>query len=43
MAGRPKKKIDYELVEKLAYIQCTQELECMYPIDDLKDVIESEK
>jgi hypothetical protein len=25
MAGRPKKKIDYELVEKLAYIQCTQE------------------
>ena len=23
--GRPKKKIDYELVEKLAYIQCTQE------------------
>jgi len=25
MAGRPKKKIDYELVKKLAYIQCTQE------------------
>lgn len=23
--GRPKKKIDFELVEKLAYIQCTQE------------------
>lgn len=24
-AGRPKKKIDYNLVEKLSYIQCTQE------------------
>lgn len=23
--GRPKKQIDYKLVEKLAYIQCTQE------------------
>lgn len=25
MAGRPKKKIDYQTVEKLANIQCTQE------------------
>lgn len=25
MAGRPKKKIDYQTVEKLASIQCTQE------------------
>ena len=25
MAGRPKKEIDYEAVEKLASIQCTQE------------------
>ena len=25
MAGRPKKEIDYETVEKLANIQCTQE------------------
>ena len=25
MAGRPKKKIDYNMVEKLAHIQCTQE------------------
>ncbi len=25
MAGRPKKQIDYEAVEKLANIQCTQE------------------
>ncbi len=25
MAGRPKKEIDYEVVEKLAGIQCTQE------------------
>lgn len=25
MAGRPKKEIDYEIVEKLANIQCTQE------------------
>ena len=25
MAGRPKKVIDYEAVEKLANIQCTQE------------------
>lgn len=25
MAGRPKKEIDYEVVEKLASIQCTQE------------------
>ena len=25
MAGRPKKQIDYEVVEKLASIQCTQE------------------
>lgn len=25
MAGRPKKEIDYETVEKLASIQCTQE------------------
>jgi hypothetical protein len=25
MAGRPKSIIDYELVEKLAHIQCTQE------------------
>ena len=25
MVGRPKKKIDYELVSKLAKIQCTQE------------------
>ena len=25
MAGRPKKEIDYEMVEKLASIQCTQE------------------
>lgn len=25
MAGRPKKEIDYEVVEKLASIQCTQD------------------
>lgn len=25
MAGRPKKEIDYDVVEKLANIQCTQE------------------
>lgn len=25
MAGRPKKEIDYDMVEKLANIQCTQE------------------
>ena len=25
MAGRPKKEIDYDIVEKLANIQCTQE------------------
>lgn len=25
MAGRPKKEIDYDVVEKLASIQCTQE------------------
>ena len=25
MAGRPKIKLDYSLIERLAYIQCTQE------------------
>ena len=25
MAGRPKKELDYSLIERLAYIQCTQE------------------
>jgi len=44
--GRPKIKLDYELIEKLSYIQCTQEeiaewFECS--IDTLKRAIKRDK